>query len=201
MRQSYTSNAKQRAERSSVFGGGRQRIRRKARAFGTQEQFRKHGRAQRPSPTRSFHTPARAPATRFIINKTNQRAERSSVFGGGRQRIRREATVFDTQQETWQPREGRCALPYAELVNTANIKSQKPANQREEGWNVEWACLKAYPNQQSDLRKQNVRRHRHDRGTSTPRAHCHQENSLPQADTAAIPYAESPKQRNWLVNH
>jgi hypothetical protein len=30
---------------------------------------------------------------------------------------------------------GRCALPYAELVNTANIKSQKPANQREEGWN------------------------------------------------------------------
>ncbi len=135
MRQSYTSNAKQRAERSSVFGGGRQRIRRKARAFGTQEQFRKHGRAQRPSPTRSFHTPARAPATRFIINKTNQRAERSSVFDEGRKRIRREATVFDTQQETWQPRVGRCALPYAELVNTANIKSQKPANQREEGWN------------------------------------------------------------------
>ena len=135
MRQSYTSNAKQRAERSSVFGGGRQRIRRKARAFGTQEQFRKHGRAQRPSPTQSFHIPSRPPATRFIINKTNQRAERSSVFDEGRKRIRREATVFDTQQETWQPREGRCALPYAELVNTANIKSQKPANQREEGWN------------------------------------------------------------------
>ena len=74
-------------------------------------------------------------ASNAFRHQANQRHERSGVFGGGRQRIRREATVFDTQQETWQPREGRCALPYAELVNTANIKSQKPANQREEGWN------------------------------------------------------------------
>ena len=41
---------------------------------------------------------------------------------------------------------------------------------------MEWACLKAYPNQQSDSRKQNVRRHRHDRGTSTPQAHS---NDIP----------------------
>jgi len=33
---------------------------------------------------------------------------------------------------------------------TSNPK--KRACQREEGWNVEWACLKAYPNQQCDTR-------------------------------------------------
>jgi hypothetical protein len=63
------------------------------------------------------------------------------------------------------------AHPYAEFVNITKTKAIQPAKQRDAGWNVEWACLKAYPRKHYDTRRQNVRRHRHDRGTSTPRAH------------------------------
>jgi hypothetical protein len=63
------------------------------------------------------------------------------------------------------------ALPYVEFVNTSKTKAIQPASQREAGWNVEWACLKGYPRKHYDTRRQNVRRHRHDCGTSTLRAH------------------------------
>ncbi len=45
------------------------------------------------------------------------------------------------------------------------------------------------------------RRLRHEREAPTTRAHCHEGNRYPRADTAVRPYAESPKPRNWLVNH
>ena len=91
MRQSYTSNAKQRAERSSVFGEGRKRIRRKARAFGTQEQFRKHGRAQRPSPTQSWST---QPTSNPKNQPTN--AKRGGMWNG---RVSRRTQINKAIQE------------------------------------------------------------------------------------------------------
>ena len=41
---------------------------------------------------------------------------------------------------------------------------------RDAWWNVEWACLKAYPKEPYATKKQIVRRHRHDRGASTAQA-------------------------------
>jgi hypothetical protein len=50
------------------------------------------------------------------------------------------------------PRESTAALPYAEFVNTTKTKATQPAEQRDAGWNVEWACLKAYPRKHFDTR-------------------------------------------------
>jgi len=76
------------------------------------------------------------------------------------------------------------------LAEICSFKAIQPAKQRNAGWNVEWACLKAYPRKHHDTRRQNVRRHRHDRGTSTPQAHCDEGNRYTWAYTAALPYAE-----------
>jgi len=56
---------------------------------------------------------------------------------------------------------------------------------------VEWACLKAYPSSQIAIERQIVRRHRHDRGTSTVRATFTTITPPEREGTAVHPYAEN----------
>ena len=77
--------------------------------------------------------------------------------------------------------EGRCALPCLQLArfeyglrhrifSTIRIRLLQSQPLRDAWWNVEWACLKAYPSEPNATVQQSVRRHRHDRGTSTAQA-------------------------------
>ena len=103
-----------------------------------------------------------APTRNFVITRATQISELKAPS--------RSVTTprANCQERNALPREGTAALPYAEFCT---FKAIQPAKQRDAGWNVEWACLKAYPRKHYDTRRQNVRRHRHVRGTSTPRAH------------------------------
>jgi hypothetical protein len=70
-------------------------------------------------------------------------------------------------------RAGAEACPYTENVVNGNgdlssIAQSQPL--RDAWWNEEWACLKAYPKEPYATKKQSVRGHRHDRGTSTAQA-------------------------------
>jgi hypothetical protein len=83
-----------------------------------------------------------------------------------------------------------CSRGLTEPAPTPRFVHSKQPNQPSNAMRGGMGVPQGVPKGALRYKNQNVRRHRHDRGTSTPQAHCHEGNRYTWANTAARPYGE-----------